>query len=135
MFTIPSETLRALSRTWIGRLAPYRQHHNAEHREALVADALAYAGLRLEGLLDRSSYWQRQPLVRRAAVLLFLVDRGVVDRVLDDGRYVYEARPQAETWVEAQPLLAPHLRPTHELLAAMRSEQAQRRPATDAPTA
>jgi hypothetical protein len=132
MFTLSSETVRALSRTWIGRLAPYRQHRNPEHREALVADALAYAGLRLEALLDRSSYWQREPLSRRAAVLLFLVDRGAVDRVLDDGRYVYEAKPHAETWAAAQPVLAPHLRPTYELLAALRGEQAQRHPATDA---
>lgn len=132
MFALSPLTVRALSRTWIGCLAPYRRHQSAEHREALVLDAMSYAGLHLEGLLDRSSYWQREPLVRRAAVLLFLVDRGVVSRVLHDGRYVYEARPHAERWVAEQPMLAPHLTQTHELLAAMRREQAARQAASDA---
>lgn len=92
---------------------------------------MRYSGLRLESVLGDSSYWQNVPLARRAAVLLFLVDRGVVVRTLHEGRYVYEATPDAETWVATQPALTTYLHPTLELLAALRREQSQRRGTPD----
>ena len=49
--------VREFSRRWNGRLAHYRSHGNAEHLEALMAEALRYAGLHLENDLAHSSYW------------------------------------------------------------------------------
>ncbi len=93
---------------------------------------MRYAGLRLESALGSSSYWQDAPLARRAAVLLFLVDRGVVHRKRFDGRYVYEPTPDAETWVSSQPSLTPYLLPTLDLLGALRVDAALRTPSADA---
>jgi hypothetical protein len=115
-----------LARLWTGRLAPYRLHHHDEHREALLAEAARFVGLHLEHALGRSEFWSRAPLRRRVAVLLYLVDRGAVDRTLHQGRHVYEPTPGAETWAAAQPSLAPYLLPTLELLAALRDHQARR---------
>src|SRR5262245_25447351 len=84
---VPASSVCARSRQWVGRLAPYRHHRNDEHREALVEEALRYAGFHLEHELSNSSYWASAPLARRVAVLLFLVDRGAVDRVVRDGRF------------------------------------------------
>lgn len=126
MDAITSHTLRALSRHWIGRLATYRQHRNDEHREALVAEAMRYAGLRLETYLDRSPYWSEAPLSRRAAILLYLVDRGAVLRGGRNGRVVYEATDDAEVWVLSQPSLSPYVQPTLDLIAALRLDHAWR---------
>src|SRR3954468_18016844 len=115
---------RALSRQWVGRLAAYRHHRNDEHREALIEEALRFAGFQLESDLSESSYWSQAPLARRVAVLLFLVDRAAVNRSSWHGRIVYEASPDAETWAAAQPALAPYLAPTLELIAALRHAQA-----------
>ena len=62
------------------------------------------------------------PLHQRAVVLLFLVDRGVVERTVRRGRRVFEPLPHAESWVESQPSLQPYCKPTLELLAALRHE-------------
>jgi len=126
MYAIPAHTLHILSRHWTGRLASYRQHRNDEHREALVAEAMRFAGLRLEADLARSPYWSEAPLARRAAVLLYLVDRGAVARRVHNGRIVYEATADAEAWALAQPSLAPYLQPTLDLIAALRLECARR---------
>jgi hypothetical protein len=121
-----ASTLRIVSRHWIGRLAPYRLHQNDEHREALVDEASRFVGFHLETDLAGSSYWSTAPLSRRISVLLYLVDRGVVVRVPHEGRVTYEPSPEAETWACAQPSLAPYLKPTLELLAALRRAQARR---------
>lgn len=126
MHALSEHSLRALSRSWTGRLAAYRGHRHDEHREALVAEALRYAGLVLENDLIASPYWSEAPLARRAAVLLFLVDRGAVDRRAAEGRYHYEATAEAESWVAAQPSLAPYLDATLEFIAALRTSRARR---------
>ncbi len=131
MYAIPAHTLHVLSRHWIGRLATYRQHRNDEHREALIADALKFVGLRLEADLIHSPYWNEAPLSRRVAVLLYLVDRGAVTRLMRNGRTSFEATPEAEAWVLAQPSLAPYLQPTLDLIAALRLEHARRLAGTD----
>jgi hypothetical protein len=107
-------------------LAPYRAHRNDEHLEALVAEALRYTGLHLEHELSASPYWSKAPLARRVAVLLFLVDRGVVRRRVAHGHRVFEPTESAEEWVSAQPALIPYLTPTLELLAALRHDQMRR---------
>jgi hypothetical protein len=90
--------------------------------EALVEEALRYTGLLLENDLSGSEYWSKAPLARRVAVLLFLVDRGVVVRTTANGRRVYEPTDVAEVWVFSQKTLAPYLAPTLELIAALRRE-------------
>jgi hypothetical protein len=122
----PARSPRALSRQWIGRLASYRHHRNDEHREALIEEALRFAGFQLESDLSGSPYWAQAPLARRVAVLLFLIDRGAAIRTSFRGRVVYEATPDAETWAASQPALAPYLEPTLELIAALRNAQARR---------
>jgi hypothetical protein len=131
MSSLPAEAVRALSRHWNGRLAHYRQHLNDEHREALIAEALRYVGIRLEADLASSPYWQDKPLARRAAVLLYLVDRGAVVRRSRNGRIVFEAVPDAEDWVRSQPTLGPYHDATIALLKALRQEHARRLPPTD----
>ncbi len=112
-----------LSRQWVDRLATYRNHHNDEHLEALIFEALRYAGFALEEPLSRSDYWSKAPLARRVAVLLFLVDRGAVNRVHKHGRTRFEAAEDAETWAAGQTSLAPYLAPTLEFIAALRSDR------------
>lgn len=116
-------SVRDLSRQWTDRLASYRRHRNDEHIEALVEEALRYTGLHLENDLCRSTYWAKAPLSRRVAVLLYLVDRGVVERRVHQGRRTFEPREDAESWVAAQPALAPYIVPTLEMLAALRREK------------
>ena len=122
----PARSARAFARHWVGRLAPYRHHRNDEHREALLDEAIRFAGFQLESDLSESAYWREASLSRRVAVLLFLIDRGAASRSTWKGRIVYEAAPDAETWAASQPALAPYLDPTLELLAALRNAQARR---------
>jgi hypothetical protein len=131
MSPLPSEAVHALSRHWTGQLAHYRQHLNDEHREALIAEALRYVGIRLESDLAASPFWQDKPLARRAAVLLYLVDRGAVVRKVGQGRIVFEAVPGAEDWVGSQPTLGPYHDATIALLKALRREQSRRIPPID----
>jgi hypothetical protein len=123
---VPARSLRDLSRQWVDRLAAYRRHRNDEHLEALVDEAVRYTGLHLENDLAGSDYWAKAPLARRVAVLLFLVDRGVVERRTRRGRRVFEPVASAEAWVSAQPALAPYLQPTLELIASLRRELIRR---------
>lgn len=123
---MPASSVRDLSRQWVELLAHYRRHRNDEHLDALVEEALRYSGLHLENELSGSPYWSKAPLARRVAVLLFLVDRGVVRRVSSRGRCVYEPLDHAEDWVSSQPFLIPYLTPTLELIAALRHEQMRR---------
>ncbi len=119
-------SVREFSRRWTGRLAHYRSHHNAEHLEALMAEALRYTGVALENDLEHSSHWSNVPLSRRVALLLFLVDRGVVNRTTRSGRAGYEAQSDAVNWVLAQPSMIPYLIPTLEFLSAIQTEQSRR---------
>jgi len=117
---------RKLARDWTGRLAHYAWHRNDEHRLALIEEAARYAGLHLENDLEHSEFWSELPLPDRAAVLLFLVDRGVIERTTRRGRRVFEPLAHAESWVEDQPSLRPFLKPMRELLAALRLELLRR---------
>jgi hypothetical protein len=112
----------------VSKLSHYRRHRNDEHREALVEEALRYTGFHLESDLSGSAYWSEAPLARRVAVLLFLVDRGVVSRIVRDGRIVFKVDDQAENWALSLPALVPYLNPTLELIAALRRAQARRSP-------
>jgi hypothetical protein len=114
--------VKHLARHWIGKLAHYGLHGNDEHCAALFEEAIRYAGLHLENDLAHSKYWSTMPLHRRAIVVLFLVDRGVVERGMRKGRRVFEPLPHAESWVETQASLQPYLKETLELLAALRRE-------------
>jgi hypothetical protein len=115
-----------MSRQWSGRLAHYRRHQNDEHLNALVEEAVRYSGLHLENDLSASEYWSKAPLARRLAVLLYLVDRSIVNREVLKGRIVYVPVETAEAWVRAQTSLASYQLPTLELMAALRSEHARR---------
>jgi hypothetical protein len=123
---VSASLVSQLSRHWVGRLAHYRLHGNDEHRAALFEEAVRYSGLHLENDLAHSTYWSRTPLKQRAIVLLFLVDRAVVERSVRGGRRVFEPLAHAESWVEAQPALQPYRRPTLEFLAALRRELIRR---------
>lgn len=131
MYTLPARSVRALSRQWVNRLAHYRLHRSDEHREALVLEALKFSGLALENDLSGSTYWADAPLARRVALLLFLVDRGAVDRVIRDGRATFLATEQAEDWVLAQPALIPYITPTLEMIEALRAIEARHTPTRD----
>ncbi len=121
-----ASSARELSRQWTDRLASYRRHRHLEHLEALVDEAARYAGIRLENDLADSPYWSKAPLSRRVAVLLFLVDRGVVERTVRQGRRAFVPTDTAEAWVTAQASLAPYCGPTLELIAALRNTLARR---------
>jgi hypothetical protein len=115
-----------LPRFWKGKLAHYGLHRNDEHCVALFEEAVRYTGLHLENDLADSAYWSKVPLDQRAIVLLFLVDRGLVHRTTRRGRRLFEPVPHAEAWVEGQPSLHPYLKPTLELVVALRHELARR---------
>ena len=111
-----------LARDWTGRLAHFALHRNDEHRLALFEEAVRYGGLHLENDLARSEFWSELPLPERAAALLFLVDRGVIERTTRRGRRVFEPLAHAENWVENQRSLQPFVKPVLELLSALRLE-------------
>ncbi len=115
-----------LPRFWKGKLAHYGSHRNDEHCLALFEEAVRYTGLHLENDLAGSAYWSKVPLHQRAVVLLFLVDRGLVSRSTRRGRRVFEPLAHAESWAESQPSLHPYLKPTLELVAALRRELVRR---------
>lgn len=118
--------LKKTSTGWIGRLAHYSGHQNDEHCQALVEEAIRYTGLHLENDLSGSEFWGERTLLARAGLLLFLVDRGLVERSIRRGRRVYEPLPHAESWVAAQPGLRPKQRPILEFIAALRHELQRR---------
>lgn len=114
--------VRNLARTWNGKLSFYRKHRNDEHLLAVVEEAARYVGLHLENDLAASDYWADLPLVRRAGVLLFLADQGVVDRSFRNGRRIFEPLPHAESWVQSQKALRAYTKPILEMIAALRHE-------------
>lgn len=127
---MPASSVRNLSRQWVGQLAHYQLHGNDEHREALIAEAARFAGFHLESDLGNIPYWSEAPLARRVAVLLFLVDRGVVHRKVRGDQTAFEPDDDAELWALSQPALSPYLAPTLDFLAALRAAQSRRpRPA------
>lgn len=117
---------RTIAQTWVGRLVHFRRHRHDEHLNALYDEARRFAGIQLENDLSRSYYWSSAPLPTRVAVLLYLVDRGVVERRFVQDRPIYEANPNAEAWVASQPELAAHIEPALELVAALRAHESRR---------
>ena len=93
---------------------------------ALVEEAVRYVGLHLENDLCRSNYWTRVHLSRKAAILLFLVDKGIVERTVRRGRRVFEPLPHAESWISTQVPLRPYVKPIVELISALRDELSRR---------
>jgi hypothetical protein len=124
--SVSAALITHLARHWIGRLSHYGLHHNDEHCLALFDEAIRFSGLHLENDLVHSKFWSAMPLHQRAVVLLFLVDRGVVERGIRSGRRVFEPLPHAESWAQSQPSLGPYLRETLELIAALRQEVLRR---------
>jgi hypothetical protein len=123
---VSPSNLPNIADAWTGRLAHFRAHRNDEHLRALFEEAARYCGLRLENDLCRSEFWSRVPLPRKAAILLFLVDKGVVLRSVRHGRRVFEPLAHAESWAANQPPLRPHLSQVIELFAALRHDLARR---------
>lgn len=123
-----ASSVRELSCLWTGSLSHFRRHRNDEHLEALIAEALRFTGMHLENDLSASPYWSKAPLARRVALLLYLVNRGVVIRVAKQGRMTYTAREDASAWAVSQPSMASYLVPTLEFLAALQSDRDRRAP-------
>ncbi len=94
----------------------------------MIAEALRFTGMHLENDLSASPYWSKAPLARRVALLLYLVNRGVVIRVAKQGRMTYTAREDASAWAVSQPSMASYLVPTLEFLAALQSDRDRRAP-------
>lgn len=117
---------RKLSETWTGRLAHYRSHRNDEHASALLEETTRYVGLYLENDLCRSEVWAGVQLWHTATVVLFLIDRGVVERAARHGQRVFEPLPHAESWVSSQPRLRNFRKPMLELLSALRYDLSRR---------
>ncbi len=118
--------MKKTSTGWIGRLSHYASHQNDEHCQALIEEAIRYTGLHLENDLSGSDFWGERTLLARAGLLLFLVDRGVVERSIRRGRRVYEPLPHAESWVASQPAFKTRLRPVLEFVSALRHELQRR---------
>lgn len=126
MSPVSASSVCELSRLWTGSLSHYRAHKNVEHLEALIAEAVRFTGFHLENDLSSSSYWSKAPLGRRVALLLYLVDRGVVSRVFRQGRIAYEASKMASAWAVSQPSLTNYVVPTLEFLAALQADESRR---------
>jgi hypothetical protein len=124
--SVSASLISHLARHWIGKLAHYGLHRNDEHCLAVLEEAARYTGLHLENDLSHSKYWSAMPLHQRAIVVLFLVDRGVVERGIRKGHRVFEPLPHAESWVESQPSLRPYAKETLELISALRRELLRR---------
>jgi hypothetical protein len=123
---VPASTIRDLSRQWSNHLASYRRHRNDEHREALVEEAARFTGFHLEDDLNRSEYWAKAPLARRVAVLLYLVDQGIVVRTQCEGNRLFEPVDDAESRASAQPSHLPYMAPILEMIEALRRDRARR---------
>ncbi len=112
--------------TWNGRLAHYRKHHNDEHLAALFEETTRYVGLYLENDLCRSMQWSGVTLRHAAAILLFLVDKGIVNRTTRYGRRIFEPLPHAESWLSDQTQLRHYVEPLIELISALRHDLSRR---------
>lgn len=124
--SVTKSLVRKLQRSWTGRLAHYRSHRNDEHLSALVEETARYVGIHLDNDLSRSVYWSEVRLGHTAAVLLFLIDKGVVERTFRRGQTVLEPMPHAESWVSGQGPLRPFKKAILELVSALRHDLARR---------
>ena len=118
--------VRKLRRSWTGRLSHYRSHRNDEHVLALVEETARYVGFHLDNDLSRSTHWSEVRLGHAAAVLLFLVDKGVVERSVRRGLRVFEPLPHAESWICGQAPLRPFQKAILELVSALRHDLSRR---------
>lgn len=119
------DQIRVRSRRWAGHLAPYAAHRHLEHWEALVAEVVRYAGLRLENWLADSPEWRDTPLWLRTSILLYLIDRGLVQRRRClDGQLVLHVAPGADRRIAIQPIPEVYARALLRLVEAV--EQAAR---------
>lgn len=116
---------RELTTHWNGRLAHFNSHRNDEHLNALCEETLRFVGMQLENDLCRSEYWSRVPLHRRLAVLLYLVDRGVVEMTARRGRHRFAVAPHADEWLARTSTIRPFAKATLELIAAIRHHDAR----------
>ena len=71
----------------------------------LFEEAVRYSGLHLENDLADSAYWSTMPLHQRAIVLLFLVDRGLVeaDGSREDAACSSRSRMPSRGWKASPP--------------------------------
>jgi hypothetical protein len=120
--------LAELARTWTTCLATYKTHQNMEHIEALMCEAVRFCGVALEADLKDSPFWNERSLAHRAALLLYLVDRGIVERARTrTGRPMFLVSEGAEEWVMDQLGSSHYTVPTLELLTALRLHLAHER--------
>lgn len=117
--SVASSSFAVMTQRWTCRLAHFHTHQNAEHVEALLDEAVRYCG-RLESYLTNSEYWAQASLMNRAELLLFLVDRDLIERRLAPRGYQYHAISEAEERLVQQAAMQPYLLLTLELLAAVR---------------
>lgn len=112
-----------LNQPWSYRLQGYLRHKNDEHLEALVLESQRYFEARLIHHLPASSSWHTASGTYRIAALLFLFDRGMVDRVsIQDNSWYYWPASCAESWILSQPAMLPIAEPMLELLSALRRD-------------
>ena len=93
---------------------------------ALIDETARYCG-RLESYLANSEYWASAPLMHRVELLLFLIDRGMIERRLTARGYQCRAIGEAEEILIQQSELRPYLLLTLELIAAVRLASRPRR--------
>jgi hypothetical protein len=126
MFKSQKSLPRKVAQTWTGRLSHFRRHRHDEHLEAVYEEAQRFTGIQLENDLAGSVFWSAAPLATRAAVLLYLVDRAIVERRVKNDLLYFEVSRGAEAWVASQPELASHIVPALELVAALRLHASRR---------
>ncbi len=114
-----------LNQTWNGHLEGYLHHKNDEHVEALILEVQRFFERRLVVHLAPNSIWHISLCSRRVAAILFLVDRGIVQRILHSQPSVlYRPATSAEHWLLSQQELLPITDPVLELLSALRRDVA-----------
>ena len=114
-----------LNQTWIGDLEGYLHHQNDEHLEALILEVQRFFERRLISYFTPKSIWHVSSCSRRVAAILFLVDRGIVNRILQpDSSTVYRPVTSSEHWILSQTDLLPVTDPLLELLSALRKDVA-----------
>lgn len=118
-----------LNQPWSFRLQGYLHHKNDEHLEALVLETQRFFECRVIHHLASSSIWHQTQNTHRIAALLFLVDRGMVDRVTTIERVsLYRPNPCVESWILSQPAMLPIAEPMLELVSALRRDVALSQP-------
>ena len=114
-----------LNQTWIGNLDGYLHHKNDEHLEALILEVQRFFERRLITYFPPKSIWHASNCSRRVAAVLFLVDRGILDRILQsDSSIIYRPVTSSESWILSQTDLLPVAAPLLELISAFRRDVA-----------